>query len=408
MTTAMQHPSYALEDRYGARNYAPLPVMLERGEGVWLFDTDGRRYLDMMSAYSAVSFGHSHPKLVAALIEQAGRLTLTSRAFHNVELGPFLADVCRITRMDRALPMNTGAEAVETAIKAARKWARDVKGLAPEAAEIIVFENNFHGRTTTIVGFSSHDQYRYGFGPFAAGFRRIPFGDADALRAAIGPNTGAILMEPVQGEGGIVEPPPGYLKLARELATRHNVLLICDEVQTGLGRTGDVLASWHEGVDADLVVLGKALGGGMVPVSAIAGREAVIGVFQPGDHGSTFGGNPLAAHIGRAALALLMEEQLPQRAARVGAAFINELKTLVGHGVRQVRGRGLLIGLQLDADIDAHDFAFALAERGVLTKDTNGNVVRLTPPLVIGEAELALALEAIRQTLAGWPRRKVA
>ncbi|ANJ71034.1 ornithine--oxo-acid transaminase [Ralstonia insidiosa] len=408
MTTALQHPSYALEAAYGARNYAPLPVMLERGEGVWLFDTAGRRYLDMMSAYSAVSFGHSHPKLVAALVEQAGRLTLTSRAFHNTELGPFLADVCRITRMDRALPMNTGAEAVETAIKAARKWARDVKGLSPDVAEIIVFENNFHGRTTTIVGFSSHDQYRYGFGPFAAGFRRIPFGDADALRAAIGPNTGAILMEPVQGEGGIVVPPPGYLKLARELATQHNVLLVCDEVQTGLGRTGDVLASWHEGVDADLVILGKALGGGMVPVSAIAGRESVIGVFQPGDHGSTFGGNPLAAHIGRAALALLIEEQLPQRAARLGDAFIAELKTLVGHGVRQVRGRGLMIGLQLDADIEAHDFVAALAEHGVLSKDTYGNVIRLTPPLVIGQAELELARDVIRRTLADWPRRKAA
>lgn len=408
MTTATQHPSYALEARYGARNYAPLPVMLERGEGVWLFDTDGRRYLDMMSAYSAVSFGHSHPLLIAALVEQAQRLTLTSRAFHNTELGPFLADVCRVTRMDRALPMNTGAEAVETAIKAARKWAREVKGLPPDMAEIVVFENNFHGRTTTIIGFSSHEQYRYGFGPFASGFRRIPFGDADALRAAIGPNTGAILIEPVQGEGGIVVPPPGYLKLARELATQHNALLVCDEVQTGLGRTGDVLASWHDGVEADLVVLGKALGGGMVPVSAIAGRESVIGVFHPGDHGSTFGGNPLAAHIGRAALALLIEEQLPQRAARLGETFIAELKTLIGHGVRQVRGRGLMIGLQLDADIEANDFVAALAEHGVLSKDTYDNVIRLTPPLVIGQAELELARDVIRRTLADWPRRKVA
>ncbi|MCF1443052.1 ornithine--oxo-acid transaminase [Ralstonia nicotianae] len=408
MTTAATHPSYALETRYGARNYAPLPVMLERGEGVWLFDTAGRRYLDMMSAYSAVSFGHSHPRLVAALVEQAGRLTLTSRAFHNTELGPFLADVCRITRMDRALPMNTGAEAVETAIKAARKWAREVKGTPPDAAEIIVFDNNFHGRTTTIVGFSSHEQYRYGFGPFAAGFRRIPFGDAEALKAAIGPHTGAILIEPIQGEGGIVVPPPGYLKLARDLATQHNALLVCDEVQTGLGRTGDVLASWHENVQPDLVVLGKALGGGMVPVSAIAGREDVIGVFQPGDHGSTFGGNPLAAHIGRAALALLQEAQLPQHAARLGEAFIAELQSLIGHGVRQVRGRGLMIGLQLDADIDAHDFAAALAGHGVLTKDTYGNVVRLTPPLVIAQQELELARDVIHRTLADWPRRKAA
>src|SRR5687768_2611849 len=303
-----------LERRHGADNYHPLPVVLTRGEGVHLFDEQGRRYLDMMSAYSAVSFGHSHPVLVDALTEQAGRLAITSRAFHTDRLGPFLQTLCRLTGMARALPMNSGAEAVETAIKAARKWAYKVKRVPDGQAQILVAEGNFAGRTTTIVGFSSEAQYRDGFGPFAPGFATVPFGDAQALEAAITPHTAAFIVEPIQGEAGIVVPPAGYLKAVREICTRHNVLMICDEVQTGLGRTGRLLACDHEGIKPDGLTLGKALGGGLLPVSAFLAREDVMAQFTPGDHGSTFGGNPLAAAVGEAALKLLEEEQLSRRA----------------------------------------------------------------------------------------------
>ncbi len=345
-----------LERRHGARNYAPLPVVLERGAGVHLFDTAGRRYLDMMSAYSAVSFGHAHPRLVAVLQAQAARLAVTSRAFHTAPLGPFLARLCAVTRMDRALPMNTGAEAVETAIKAVRKWAYRVKKVPEGRAEVIVAAGNFAGRTTTIVGFSSEAQYRDGFGPFTPGFPAVPFGDAAALEAAIGPHTAAFLVEPVQGEAGIVVPPRGYLRAVREICSRHGVLLVCDEVQTGLGRTGAVLACDHEGVRPDGLTLGKALGGGLLPVSAFLAREDVMAVFEPGDHGSTFGGNPLAAAVGEAALDVLIDEDLSERSRVLGEHLLARLGALRHPAITDVRGLGLFVGIEIDP-------AFASARR---------------------------------------------
>ncbi|EWS56228.1 Ornithine aminotransferase 2 [Methylibium sp. T29] len=338
----------ALEEHFGAANYAPLPVVLTRGEGVYLWGQDGRRYLDMMSAYSAVSFGHGHPRLVEALVAQARQLAVTSRAFHTDRLGPFLERLCRLTGMDRALPMNTGAEAVETALKAARKWGYTVKGIAEGHAQIIVAANNFAGRTTTIVGFSSEAQYRSGFGPFAPGFVTVPYGDAAALEAAITEDTCAFLVEPVQGEAGIVAPPVGYLKAVREICTRRGILMICDEVQTGLGRTGRVLACDHEGVRPDGLTLGKALGGGLLPVSAFLAREEVMAVFTPGDHGSTFGGNPLAAAVGDTALQVLVEEKLSERAAEQGAVLLERLHALRHPAIRDVRGKGLLVGVEID------------------------------------------------------------
>ncbi len=386
-----------LERRYGAANYAPLPVVLCAGQGVWLQDVDGRRYLDMMSAYSAVSFGHSHPVLVAALTAQAQRLALTSRAFHTDQLGPFLQELCELTGQPRALPMNSGAEAVETALKAARKWGHQVKRIADGSAEIIVCHGNFAGRTTTIVGFSSEPQYRAGFGPFAPGFVSVPFGDAAALEAAITPRTAAFLVEPIQGEAGIIVPPPGYLAACRDICTRHDVLLICDEVQTGLGRTGRLLACQHEGVTPDGLILGKALGGGLLPVSAFLAREDVMAVFQPGDHGSTFGGNPLAAAVGRAALRLLQQERLAERAARLGDRLLAGLRALRHPALRAVRGKGLLIGIELDpAMISAREFCERLMRHGILTKDTHHTVVRFAPPLVIDEAEIDWALAVVR------------
>lgn len=390
-----------LERRHGARNYAPLDVVLERGEGVHVYDVDGRRYLDMMSAYSAVSFGHGHPRLVAALQAQAARLAVTSRAFHTAPLGLFLERVCAVTRMDRALPMNTGAEAVETAIKAARKWAYRVKGVAPGQAEIVVAAGNFAGRTTTIVGFSSEPQYRDGFGPFTPGFRAVPYGDVAALEAAIGPNTAAFLVEPVQGEAGIVVPPRGYLRAVREACTRRGVLLICDEVQTGLGRTGAILACDHEGVRPDALTLGKALGGGLLPVSAFLAREDVMAVFEPGDHGSTFGGNPLAAAVATEALAVLVEERLSERARELGLYLLERLQALDHPAIRAVRGLGLFVGIEVDpAFASARRVCEELAARGVLSKDTHGTVVRFAPPLVIGRAELDHAVEVLRASLA--------
>jgi ornithine--oxo-acid transaminase len=391
---AAESSPIALEERHGARNYHPLPVVLTRGEGVYLWDQQGRRYLDMMSAYSAVSFGHSHPELVAALTEQAGRLAVTSRAFHTDRLGPFLQRLCQATGMDRALPMNSGAEAVETAIKAARKWGYKVKGIAEGRAQIIVARNNFAGRTTTIVGFSSEAQYREGFGPFAPGFVEVPFGDAAALEAAITPDTCAFLAEPVQGEAGIVVPPAGYLKAAREICTRRNVLLVCDEIQTGLGRTGAMLACDHEGIRPDGLTLGKALGGGLLPVSAFLARDDVMALFTPGDHGSTFGGNPLAAAVGEAALRLLERESLAERARVAGDYLINRLRDLAHPAVREVRGKGLLIGVEIDPGFaSAREVCEGLMEEGILTKDTHGTVVRLAPPLVI-------TIEQIDQTVA--------
>jgi ornithine--oxo-acid transaminase len=390
----------ALEARHGAHNYQPLPVVLTRGEGVHLFDTEGRRYLDMMSAYSAVSFGHSHPALVAALTGQAQRLAVTSRAFHTDRLGPFLETLCRLTRMDRALPMNSGAEAVETAIKAARKWAYKVKKVPKGRAQILVAEGNFAGRTTTIVGFSSEAQYRDGFGPFAPGFASVPFGDAAALEAAIGPHTAAFIVEPIQGEAGIVVPPSGYLRAVREVCTRHNVLMICDEVQTGLGRTGALLACDHEGVTPDGLTLGKALGGGLLPVSAFLARADVMAQFTPGDHGSTFGGNPLAAAVGQAALELLEREKLSERAAELGVHLMARLRALRHPAIAEVRGKGLLVGVEIDpAWASARAVCEALMDEGVLTKDTHHTVVRLAPPLVITRVQVGEAVDALVRAL---------
>ncbi|MBK1612720.1 ornithine--oxo-acid transaminase [Rubrivivax gelatinosus] len=398
--TAAPHPAIELERRWGADNYHPLPVVLTRGEGVWLWDSAGRRYLDMMSAYSAVSFGHGHPALVAALVEQAGRLAVTSRAFHSDRLGPFLERLCMLTGMDRALPMNSGAEAVETALKAARKWGYKVKGIAAGRARIVVAAGNFAGRTTTIVGFSSEAQYRDGFGPFAPGFDTVPFGDAAALEAAIGDDTCAVLLEPIQGEAGIVVPPPGYLRAAREICTRRGVLLICDEIQTGLGRTGRRLALDHEGVVPDGLTLGKALGGGLLPVSAFLARADVMAQFTPGDHGSTFGGNPLAAAVGLAALDVMEREGLAERAAASGERLMAGLRALAHPAVREVRGRGLLVGVELAPDFaSARVVCEALMAEGVLTKDTHGTVVRLAPPLVIAPAQIDFAVAAFASAL---------
>jgi ornithine--oxo-acid transaminase len=390
----------ALEKRYGATNYAPLPVVLSRGEGVWLWDDEGRRYLDMLSAYSAVSFGYGHPRLIATLTEQAQRLAVTSRAFYSDTLPPFLAKICEVTGMDRALPMSTGAEGVETAIKCARKWAYTVKKVPAEQAEIIVCADNFHGRTSTIVGFSSEPQYREGFGPYAKGFVQVPFGDSKALEAAITANTAAFLVEPVQGEAGIVVPPVGYLTECARICRENNVLLIVDEVQTGLGRTGKVLACHHEGVKPDGIILGKALGGGLLPVSAFAAREEVMGVFKPGDHGSTFGGNALAAAVGLTALNVLLDEKLSERAATMGAYLLKRLKGIASPAITDVRGKGLLIGVELDPKtVSARQFVETLLKHGVLSKDTHGTVARFAPPLIIDREQLDWGVDRIRDAL---------
>jgi ornithine--oxo-acid transaminase len=391
----------ALERRHGATNYDPLPVVLTRGEGPWLWDEHGKRYLDMLSAYSAVSFGYGHPKLLAAFTEQARRLAVTSRAFHSDRLPPFLAKLCEVTGMDRALPMSTGAEGVETAIKCVRKWAYAVKKVPRDRAEIIVCEGNFHGRTSTIVGFSTEPQYRDGFGPFAQGaFRHVPFGNAKALEAAITPHTAAFLVEPVQGEAGIVVPPDGYLAECERICRKHDVLLIVDEVQTGLGRTGKVLAIHHEGVKPDGIILGKALGGGLMPVSAFCAREDVMGVFRPGDHGSTFGGNALGAAVGLASLELLLEEKLADRAATLGAHLLQRLRSISSPVIKDVRGKGLLIGVELDARrVSARKFVEALLKHGVLSKDTHGTVARFAPALIVERADLDWAVERVMEAL---------
>jgi len=390
----------ALERQYGATNYAPLPVVLSRGEGVWLWDVEERRYLDMLSAYSAVSFGYGHPRLLAALERQARRLAVTSRAFHSDTLPPFLARVCELTGMDRALPMSTGAEAVESALKCARKWAYTVKGVAPDRAQVICCRGNFHGRTTTIVGFSTEPQYRDHFGPFGGGFVHVPYGDARALEAAITPETAAFLVEPVQGEAGIVVPPQGYLAECARICREQGVLLLVDEVQTGLGRTGRILACEHEGVKPDGLMLGKALGGGLLPVSVFAARESVMNVFRAGDHGSTFGGNALAAAVGLEALNVLVEENMAQRAAAMGAYLLERLQAISSPVVREVRGKGLLIGMDLEpARVSARQFVETLLRHGVLSKDTHGSVARFAPPLVIERSEIDWAVERIRDAL---------
>lgn len=390
----------AREAAVAAPNYAPLPVVLTRASGVWAEDVDGRRYLDMMSGYSAVSLGHGHPRILAALTEQAGRLALTSRAYHTDRLAPWLETLTSLAGFDLALPMNTGAEAVETAIKAARRWGYRVRGIAPDRARIVVAQGSFHGRTTTIVGFSSEAAYRDGFGPFAPGFDAVPFGDADALRAAIGPDTAAVMIEPMQGEAGIVIPPDGYLAAVRRACDEAGVLLVLDEVQTGLGRTGRLFAFEHEGIRPDVLILGKALGGGVLPVSAVLADRAVLGLMEPGSHGSTFGGNPLAAAVSKAALDVIVEERLPERAAELGAVLIERLSTLRGPGVRDVRGRGLFVGVELDpAVLSAHDAAEALLRAGILTKETHETVLRFAPPLVISRADLDEGIDRILTTL---------
>jgi ornithine--oxo-acid transaminase len=389
-----------LENRYSATNYAPLPVVLVRGEGTHLWDQSGRRYLDMMSAYSAVSVGHAHPRIVRALTAQARRLAVTSRAYYSDRLPPFLERLCRLTGMDRALPVNTGLEAVETALKTARKWAHKVKGVPDGRAEIIACEGNFHGRSIAIVGMSSEPQYRDGFGPFPPGFKLVPYGDARALEQAITPHTAAFLVEPIQGERGIVVPPPGYLAECARICRDHNVLFIADEVQTGLGRTGRLLACEHDGVQPDGLVLGKALGGGLLPVSAFLGRGDVMSVFQPGDHGSTFGGNPLAAAVGLEALNVIVEEHLAERAATLGAHFLAGLAGIKSPLVHDVRGRGLLIGVEIDPRLaTAREVVDRLLARGILSKDTHGTVVRFAPPLVIARDEIDFAVAATRQVL---------
>jgi ornithine--oxo-acid transaminase len=391
----------ALERSVTAANYDPLPVVLKEAKGVWATDTEGRRYLDMMSAYSAVSLGHGHPRILKAMMEQASKLAVTSRAYHTELLGPFLERLVQITGLDMALPMNTGAEAVETAIKAARRWGYAKKRIAKDQAEIIVANNNFHGRTTTIVGFSSDESYREGFGPFSGGFKLVSFGDAGAIERAITGNTCAVLIEPIQGEAGIVVPPEGYLKDLRAICDRHNVLLILDEVQSGLGRTGRWFAHQHEGIKPDGLILGKALGGGVYPVSAFVGTREVMSVFNPGSHGSTFGGNALAARIGLEALAVIEEEHLVERSAEMGSYLQDRLRDMRSNIVKDVRGRGLWVGVEVDPNVvSARAVCDALLENGVLSKDTHGTVLRFAPPLTITRDEIDWGMERIERVFA--------
>lgn len=390
-----------LEYRHGAHHYDPLPVVLTKGEGVYLWDDRGRRYLDMMSAYSAVSHGHCHPRIVKAMTEQAQRLAVTSRVYHNDRLPLFLKRLCEISGQDLALPANTGLEAVEAALKAARKWGHKVKRIPEDRAQIIACDGNFHGRSIAIIAMSSEPQYRDGFGPYPPGFQRIPYGDAGALERAITPHTAAFLVEPIQGEAGIIVPPPGYLAACAEICRKHNVLLICDEVQTGLGRTGRLFACEHEGVKPDALILGKALGGGLLPVSAFLARRDVMEVFAPGDHGSTFGGNPLAAAVGLAAIDVLLEEKFAQRATELGDYLLRELRALKSPLIREVRGKGLLIGVEMNpAFASARTVCEKLLQHGVLSKDTHETVVRFAPPLIITREQIDEALAALRATLA--------
>ncbi len=386
-----------LEDRYGAHNYHPLDVVIERAEGIWVYDVEGNRYLDCLASYSAVNQGHCHPKILKAMIDQAQKVTLTSRAFRNDQLPLLYQKLHELTGYEMALPMNSGAEAVETAVKAARKWGYKVKGIPDGKAEIIVCSNNFHGRTVTIVSFSSDEQYRDGFGPFTAGFKIIPFGDVAALRNAITPNTCAFLVEPIQGEAGIVIPPAGFLKEAAELSGKSNVLFIADEIQSGLGRTGKLFAYLHEDVRPDMVIVGKALSGGFYPVSAVLSSKEVLGVFHPGDHGSTFGGNPLGCAVARAALQVLIDENLIERSAELGDYFLAKLKTLRSPHLREVRGKGLWIGIELD--VAARPYCEALKGLGILCKETHDHVIRIAPPLTISREEITWAFDRIKTVI---------
>lgn len=389
-----------LEDQFGANNYKPLDVVLCRGEGIWVWDVEGQKYLDCLSSYSAVNQGHCHPRILAAMKEQAEKLTLVSRAFRSDQLGPFYKEICEITRSHSVLPMNSGAEAVETAIKAVRKWGYEIKQVPEGKAEIIVCANNFHGRTLTIVGFSTEEQYRQGYGPFTPGFKIIPFGDAEALAQAITPNTVGFLVEPIQGEGGVIVPPAGFLKEARRLCDENNVTLIFDEIQTGLGRTGKLFAEEHDGIEADLTIVGKALSGGFYPVSAVLSNKEVLSVFKPGDHGSTFGGNPLACAVARAALKVLVEEKLIENSAAMGAYFMGQLKQIQSPHVREIRGKGLMIGIELHHEAGgARRFCEALQAKGLLCKETHKHVLRIAPPLIIQKPDIDWALERLADVL---------
>ena len=396
-TTSQAQAFIALEEQYGAHNYHPLDVVIERGEGVWVYDVDGRKYLDCLAAYSAVNQGHCHPRIMQAVLEQVKRVTLTSRAFRNDQLPLLYKLLHDLTGYDMSLPMNSGAEAVETAVKAARKWGYTVKGIPKDKAEIIVCADNFHGRTTTVISFSTDEQYRDGFGPLTPGFPVIPFGDAAALEAAITPNTAAFLVEPIQGEAGIIIPPDGFLKKAEALCRANNVLFICDEIQAGLGRTGKLFAHQWEGVRPDMVIIAKALSGGYYPISAVLADKAVLGVFKPGDHGSTFGGNPLACAVARAALQVLIDEKLVERSAELGEYLLAKLKAITSPVIREVRGRGLWIGVELT--VAARPYCERLMQEGMLCKETHDHVIRLAPPLVITREEIDWAVERLKKVL---------
>ncbi len=402
MPIAVQHQSKTqtyidLENQYGAHNYHPLDVVIERAEGVWVYDVDGQRYMDCLAAYSAVNQGHCHPKILETVLTQARKVTLTSRAFRNNQLPLLYKELHELTGFDMALPMNSGAEAVETAVKTARKWGYTVKGIPDGKAEIIVCANNFHGRTVTVVSFSTDEQYRSGFGPFTPGFKVIPFGDAEALLAAVTPNTCAFLVEPIQGEAGILIPAAGFLKKAAEICRTNRVLLMLDEIQSGLGRTGKLFAYMHEDVRPDVLIVGKALAGGYYPVSAVLSSKEVLGVFKPGDHGSTFGGNPLGCAVARTALRVLIDEKLVERSAELGAYFVEKLRTIRSPKIKEVRGRGLWIGIELHSA--ARPFCERLKEEGILCKETHDRVIRIAPPLVITRDEIDWAFERVKKVL---------
>jgi ornithine--oxo-acid transaminase len=389
-----------LEEKYGAHNYKPLDVVLGRGQGVWVWDVEGKKYLDCLASYSAVNQGHCHPRIMRTMIEQCQKLTLTSRAFRNDQLGLFYEELCKLTNSHKVLPMNSGAEAVETVIKAVRKWGYKVKGVPKDKAEIIVCANNFHGRTITLVGFSTEEHYREGFGPFTPGFKIIPFGDAVALESAVTPNTVGFLVEPIQGEAGIVIPPEGYLREAKKICEKNKVVLILDEIQTGLGRTGKLLAEEHEGIEADISLIGKALSGGFYPISAVLSNTEVLGVLQPGEHGSTFGGNPLACAVARTAMRVLIEEGMIGNSAAMGAYFLGELKKIRNPLIREVRGRGLMIGIELLPQAGgARGYCEKLMQLGILCKETHDDIIRFAPPLVITKQDIDWALERIEKVL---------
>jgi ornithine--oxo-acid transaminase len=389
-----------LEERYGAHNYLPLDVVLSKGQGIWVWDVDGNKYLDCLSSYSAVNQGHCHPRIMRTMINQARELTLTSRAFRNDQLGPFYEELCALTNSHKVLPMNSGAEAVETAVKAVRKWGYHIKGVPEDSAEIIVCTNNFHGRTITIVGFSSEQEYREGFGPFSPGFTIIPFGDAKALEEAITPNTVGFLVEPIQGEGGVIVPPAGYLKEVKGICAKHNVVLITDEIQTGLGRTGKLLAEEHDGIEADITLIGKALSGGFYPISAVLSNTEILGVLRPGEHGSTFGGNPLACAVARESLKVITDEGMVDNAAAMGEYFQSRLKEINSPYVREVRGKGLMIGVELHPDAgSARLFCEKLKNKGVLCKETHIYTIRFMPPLIITKEEIDWAMDRIEPVL---------